>query len=322
MLTSTFLFVVLGVQAMQNPQQPTMGLGALARPQPGRSMRSTSTFREGPDGKYLRTAKPKGDLEEKSNYDNFRVPPGETHTLLDVEGPGVITHIWITFLGPEPQGWAPNGSASHQDMLLRIYWDGNEKPAVEAPVGDFFANAFGKRSEVISLPIIVEDGDSYNSFWHMPFRKSARVEIVNQGEQNINLLYYNIDWIKLDSLPKIRLISMLSTGRNTRSNKARITSFWKQKARATWSASLWPSAPEVLRGLAKATKRSTSTARPSPRFGVPARRITSFLHGASKRPALRTSACRISINGALSAGTRAPIGGTSTTPSCFRKASR
>jgi len=187
---------------MQNPQQPTMGLGALARPQPGRSMRSTSTFREGPDGKYLRTAKPKGDLEEKSNYDNFRVPPGETHTLLDVEGPGVITHIWITFLGPEPQGWAPNGSASHQDMLLRIYWDGNEKPAVEAPVGDFFANAFGKRSEVISLPIIVEDGDSYNSFWHMPFRKSARVEIVNQGEQNINLLYYNIDWIKLDSLPQ------------------------------------------------------------------------------------------------------------------------
>lgn len=187
---------------MQNPQQPTMGLGALARPQPGRSMRSTSTFREGPDGKYLRTAKPKGDLEEKSNYDNFRVSPGETHTLLDVEGPGVITHIWITFLGPEPQGWAPNGSATHQDMLLRIYWDGNEKPAVEAPVGDFFANAFGKRSEVISLPIIVEDGDSYNSFWHMPFRKSARIEIVNQGEQNINLLYYNIDWIKLDSLPQ------------------------------------------------------------------------------------------------------------------------
>jgi len=56
-----------------------------------------------------------------------------------------------------------------------MYWDGAKEPAVEAPVGDFFANAFGKRSEVISLPVIVEDGDSYNCFWHMPFRKSARI---------------------------------------------------------------------------------------------------------------------------------------------------
>lgn len=42
-----------------------------------------------------------------------------------------------------------------QEMLLRMYWDGSERPAVEAPVGDFFANSFGKRSEVISLPVIV-----------------------------------------------------------------------------------------------------------------------------------------------------------------------
>jgi hypothetical protein len=87
-------------------------------------------------------------------------------------------------------------------MLLRIYWDGRERPAVEAPVGDFFANCFGKRSEVISLPVIVEDADSYNCFWPMPFRKSARIEIVNQGEKPINLLYYNIDWIKKEELPK------------------------------------------------------------------------------------------------------------------------
>ena len=178
------------------------GLQDLTKPHEGRSMRTTSTFREGPDGKYNRQADPKGDLLERSNSDNFRVAPGETNVLMDAQGPGVITHLWMTFLGPEPQDWAKNGSANHQDMLLRIYWDGQERPGVEAPVGDFFANAFGQRSEVISLPVVVEDADSYNCFWHMPFRKSARVEIVNQSEKPINLLYYNIDWIKKDSLPE------------------------------------------------------------------------------------------------------------------------
>src|SRR5258708_11134688 len=177
-------------------------LASLAKPQEGRSMRATSTFRQGKDGKYDPNSPPKHDLEERSNSDNFRVAPGTTHVLLDAKGPGVITHIWMTFLGPEIQDWAKNGSANHQEMLLRIYWDGNPRPAVEAPVGDFFANCFGKRSEVISLPVIVEDADSYNCFWHMPFRKSVKMEIVNQGDKPINLLYYNIDWIKKDKLAK------------------------------------------------------------------------------------------------------------------------
>jgi len=170
-------------------------------------MRATSTMRvgeirRGDENRRLDPgAEPKGDLEEASNWDNFRVQPGETHVLLDAAGPGVITHIWITFLGPEPQAWAPRGSANHQEMLLRMYWDGADRPAVEAPVGDFFANCFGRRSEVVSLPVIVEDADSYNCYWHMPFRKSARIEIENQSDKPIGLLYYNVDWIKRDSLP-------------------------------------------------------------------------------------------------------------------------
>lgn len=171
-------------------------------------MRATSTMRVGEvrrggaERKLDPKADPRGDRDEASNYDNFRVGPGETHVLLDAEGPGVITHLWITFLGPEPQSWAKDGSANHQEMLLRMFWDGDERPAVEAPVGDFFANCFGERSEVISLPVIVEDADSYNCFWHMPFRKSARIEIVNQSEKPIGLLYYNVDWIKKPKLPE------------------------------------------------------------------------------------------------------------------------
>ncbi|MEP6754282.1 MAG: glycoside hydrolase family 172 protein [Chthonomonadales bacterium] len=177
-------------------------LAGLAKAQSGRSMRASTTFRMGKDGKYDPNADPTGDLKEHSNSDNFRVAAGKTHTLMNVKGPGVITHLWLTFLGPEPQEWAKNGSANHLEMLLRIYWDDNPKPAVEAPIGDFFASCFGKRSEVISMPVILDDGDAYNCFWRMPFRKSARVEIVNQSDKDINLLYYNVDWIKKDSLPK------------------------------------------------------------------------------------------------------------------------
>lgn len=168
-------------------------------------MRTSSTMRigeqrGGANPKIDPKADPRGDLEEASNWDNFNVEPGKTHVLMDEQGPGVITHIWITFLGPEPQAWAQKGSANHQEMLLRIYYDGSSRPAVEAPVGDFFANCFGRRSEVISLPVVVEDADSYNCYWRMPFRKSIRIEIENQSDKPISLLYYNIDWIKKEKI--------------------------------------------------------------------------------------------------------------------------
>ncbi len=197
----------------------------LAKPMEGRSMSATSTFRGKTGGKAKvaldvngkprkdKNGKvitrliydPKADYygnpnDENSNMDNFNVDPGKTHVVLDAKGPGVVTHIWFTFLGPEPQMWAEKGAANHQEMLLRIYYDGNPRPGVEAPLGDFFANCFGRRSEVISLPVCVEDADSYNCFWRMPFRKSIRIEIVNQSDKPIRLLYYNIDWIKKDKI--------------------------------------------------------------------------------------------------------------------------
>ena len=191
--------VFLGGAATSLPAQGFMA--DLAKRHDGRSMRASSTFRPGPDGKHDPNADPLGDDTERSNADNQSVPPGKTQVLLNAKGPGVITHIWLTFLGPEPQRWAKNGSADHQEMLLRITWDGRERPGVEAPVGDFFASCFGQRREVISLPVVVANGTAYNCFWHMPFQKSAKIEIVNQSSKPISLLYYNIDWIKKDSLP-------------------------------------------------------------------------------------------------------------------------
>jgi len=215
-------FCVLG----QLPAFSQGPMDDLAKPIEGKSMRATSTFR-GHAGGTRRIAKdaegrPRKDkngnvitrlvydpkagymddpTDENSNIDNFNVEPGATHVLLDAKGPGVITHIWFTFLGPEPQMWAEKGAANHQEMLLRIYYDGNPRPGVEAPLGDFFANCFGKRSQVISLPVCVEDADSYNCYWRMPFRRSIRIEVVNESDKQIRLLYYNIDWIKKDHIP-------------------------------------------------------------------------------------------------------------------------
>lgn len=194
------MIALLATTTLAHAQEGTME--QLAKPHSGRSMMSSSTFREGKDGKYDPNAPPKGDSDPKSNWDNFTIAPGRTHVMLDAKGPGAITHIWLTFLSPEPQDWAKNGSATPQDMLLRIYWDGNSRPGVEAPVGDFFASCFGKQSEVVSLPVTVANGTAYNCFWYMPFHRSARVEIVNQGDKPISLLYYNIDWIKKDSIPR------------------------------------------------------------------------------------------------------------------------
>lgn len=207
-LFSRWVLMLLALAGLGVSTSDAGPLDGLAEPQEGRSRRATSTMRQGEvrrgggQTKLLPGAEPRGDLDESSNFDNFTVPAGQTHVLMDEKGPGVITHIWLTFLGPEPQPWAPKGSANHQEMLLRIYWDGSPRPAVEAPVGDFFANCFGRRREVTSMPVVVEDADSYNCFWRMPFRRSARIEIENQSDKPISLLYYNIDWIQKDSVPE------------------------------------------------------------------------------------------------------------------------
>ena len=72
------------------------------------------------------------------------VGPGELVTLMDVKGPGIITHIWMTL-----------EEAAYRDCILRFYWDGEDTPSVEVPIGDFFCNGWGVRTNVLSIPINV-----------------------------------------------------------------------------------------------------------------------------------------------------------------------
>jgi hypothetical protein len=160
----------------------------------GRSM-STSSVCRGTDGLP----------DPNVNKDNvWRVEPGQTVTIADLDGPGIIQHIWITvfhFQTARP-GWAPDGRANPQELLIRMYWDDRAEPDVEAPMSDFFGACFGKRITIRSEPVAVDDGDSYNCYWPMPFRKSARIEVVNQSDKPAMLLYYTVDWVKKKSLPR------------------------------------------------------------------------------------------------------------------------
>ena len=128
-----------------------------------------------------------------SNDDSKRPIPGETTVLADLQGPGMINHIWMTIADNE-YGWP-------RLLRLRIYYDGSQVPSVDAPVGDFFAVGNGCEGEVKSLMVRnSSDGRARNCYWPMPFRKSCKVTVTNEGRRRVTMLYYHVDWDKLNSL--------------------------------------------------------------------------------------------------------------------------
>jgi len=122
-----------------------------------------------------------------------QIKPGETRTLADLEGPGVITHIWITIATPE---------RNHlKKLVLRMYWDGEKAPSVESPVGDFFGLGLGEYFLYESALLSVGSQKALNCFIPMPFRRSAKITVTHEGDQPVGAFYYNIDYQKHKSLP-------------------------------------------------------------------------------------------------------------------------
>ena len=121
-----------------------------------------------------------------ANADSRKVAPGATFTVMDVDGPGTISHIWFTIADNEPYHL--------KKIVLRIYWDGEASPSVEAPIGDFFGLGLGTYHSWQSQMLSVGSVKSLNSYFPMPFAKHARITVTNEGEQPIGDLYYNIDY--------------------------------------------------------------------------------------------------------------------------------
>lgn len=113
-----------------------------------------------------------------------------TVTLAEIEGPGAITHIWVTINSPE--------EFHLRKIIIRIYWDGEEYPSVEAPIGDFFGLGHGKYYLYHSMPISIGSDKGMNCFWFMPFKESAKITITNEGRMPIRSFYYYIDYRQYD----------------------------------------------------------------------------------------------------------------------------
>jgi hypothetical protein len=110
-----------------------------------------------------------------------RVAAGQTFTLAEIDGPGAIQQIWMT----------PTGT--WRFSILRVFWDDEETPSIECPVGDFFGMGWGKYAPLVSLPVCVNPGSAFNCYWEMPFRKKCRITLENISDDEM-VLYYQINY--------------------------------------------------------------------------------------------------------------------------------
>lgn len=115
------------------------------------------------------------------------IEPGQTYTVAEITGQGAIQHIWMTPTG----NW--------RFSILRIYWDDETTPSVEAPVGDFFGMGWGEYAQLSSLAVCVNPGSAFNCYWTMPFRKKCKITMENIHTEKMTL-FYQVDYT-LTSVP-------------------------------------------------------------------------------------------------------------------------
>ncbi|MCL5996110.1 MAG: DUF2961 domain-containing protein [Chloroflexi bacterium] len=127
------------------------------------------------------------------NRDRLSMVRGETATLLDVQGPGCVTHIWFTCHSIE--------SFYLRKLVLRMYWDGETEPSVLVPLGDFFGIGHSQTANYAALPMVMapSDGTGLNCYLPMPFSTGARIEVLNENLASETRLYYNIDYEQWDA---------------------------------------------------------------------------------------------------------------------------
>ena len=129
-----------------------------------------------------------------NNGDWITVKDGETATLFNVKGAGIINHIWITISLGRGQ--------SRNDIILKMYWDGKPYPSVESPLGPFFGQGWNEYYNFSSLPLAAgpANGAGLVSYFAMPFANGARIEIENQTGGEIDRFYYYVDYLEVPKL--------------------------------------------------------------------------------------------------------------------------
>lgn len=128
------------------------------------------------------------------NADSVPVEVGQTATILDVKGAGVVTHIWFTI--------ASQDQHHLKNLVLRAWWDGESSPSVEAPIGDFFGLGLGEYFTYQSALLTVAPIKALNSYFSMPFSSGAKITVTNEGKKKTDALYFAADYVTLPSLPE------------------------------------------------------------------------------------------------------------------------
>ena len=131
------------------------------------------------------------------NADSWRIEAGEKRVIGEINGPGCIKHLWMT-LGLPAEDYC-------RRIVLRMYWDGCAEPSVECPIGDFFGLGHGMRKDFITAPLQMspQDGKGFNSWWPMPFREKAVLEVENQGDEGYNHYFY----IDYETYPTVEAVA-------------------------------------------------------------------------------------------------------------------
>ena len=127
------------------------------------------------------------------NADRYQVAAGASQEVFAAKGPGVITHIWFTIAAQ---------SAHHlKEIVLRAWWDDEPKPSIETPIGDFFGLNLGNYFVYQSAFLNCSSIRALNCYLAMPFRRSARMTVTNDGQQPVGAFYVNIDYQTVPALP-------------------------------------------------------------------------------------------------------------------------
>ena len=172
------------------------GLGMLPMAKHMKSRAINAENPTGEKGKGGRAASPLGP-SRKGSPCLKDIPAGETVTLAEIDGPGVIQHIWMTVDNKTSDA----DCFVLRDLVLRMYWDEEEAPSVEVPLGDFFCCGFGRECIVNSLPVAVAPNRGFNCYFPMPFGRKAKITLENQHVNAIPAFFYQIDYGLCEELP-------------------------------------------------------------------------------------------------------------------------
>ena len=121
-----------------------------------------------------------------------RIKRGERVVLADIEGAGVVRHLWMTFMPAPPE--------QMRGAWLEVFYDGSPEPSVSVPCLDFFGVPHGRPVPFASALTAMHEGRGFNSWIPMPFRDGVRIELTNSSARTM-LLYYQVDYTLQPEVP-------------------------------------------------------------------------------------------------------------------------